>query len=75
MRTLWSEERVDLEGEYYRTVRATIYDRPDKEIPLINQCCRAHEYQEGQGVHDESVPLWATPPRRSWSLPRSAALI
>ena len=30
MRRLWSEERVDFEGEYYRTEKATIYDRPDE---------------------------------------------
>jgi coenzyme F420-dependent glucose-6-phosphate dehydrogenase len=31
---LWSEERVDFEGEYYKTVRATIYDRPQQPIPI-----------------------------------------
>jgi coenzyme F420-dependent glucose-6-phosphate dehydrogenase len=31
---LWTEERVDFEGEYYRTVRATIYDRPEQPIPV-----------------------------------------
>jgi coenzyme F420-dependent glucose-6-phosphate dehydrogenase len=34
MRRLWSEERVDFEGEYYRTVRATIYDRPEEPVPV-----------------------------------------
>jgi coenzyme F420-dependent glucose-6-phosphate dehydrogenase len=34
MRRLWNEERVDFEGEYYRTVRATIYERPETEIPI-----------------------------------------
>jgi coenzyme F420-dependent glucose-6-phosphate dehydrogenase len=34
IRTLWSEERVTFEGEYYRTDRATIYDRPDEPIPI-----------------------------------------
>jgi len=34
MRRLWSEERVDFEGEYYRTIRATIYDRPDEPVPI-----------------------------------------
>ena len=28
IRRLWTEERVTFEGEYYRTDRATIYDRP-----------------------------------------------
>jgi coenzyme F420-dependent glucose-6-phosphate dehydrogenase len=34
MRALWSNERVDFEGEYYRTVRATLYDRPDEPVPV-----------------------------------------
>lgn len=29
IRRLWTEERVDFEGEYYRTERATIYERPE----------------------------------------------
>ncbi|CAB4878668.1 unannotated protein [freshwater metagenome] len=31
---LWREERVDFEGEYYRTSRATIYDRPQVPVPI-----------------------------------------
>jgi len=34
IRRLWSEERVDFEGEYYTTQRATIYDRPDEPVPI-----------------------------------------
>ena len=34
IRRLWSEERVSFEGEYYRTDRATIYDRPQEAIPI-----------------------------------------
>ena len=34
IRRLWTEERVDFEGEYYRTEKATIYDRPDEPIPI-----------------------------------------
>jgi len=34
MRRLWSEERVTFEGEYYRTRNATIYDRPDRMVPI-----------------------------------------
>ncbi|MGI8623417.1 MAG: TIGR03557 family F420-dependent LLM class oxidoreductase [Solirubrobacteraceae bacterium] len=34
IKTLWSEERVDFEGEYYRTEKATIYDRPDAPVPI-----------------------------------------
>ncbi|MDP9433756.1 MAG: glucose-6-phosphate dehydrogenase (coenzyme-F420) [Actinomycetota bacterium] len=34
IRRLWSEERVDFEGEYYRTSGATIYDRPEDQVPI-----------------------------------------
>jgi len=34
MRQLWTEDRVNFEGEYYRTEQATIYDRPDEPIPV-----------------------------------------
>jgi coenzyme F420-dependent glucose-6-phosphate dehydrogenase len=34
IRELWREERVDFEGEYYRTSQATIYDRPDEPVPI-----------------------------------------
>jgi coenzyme F420-dependent glucose-6-phosphate dehydrogenase len=34
IRRLWSEERVTFEGEYYRTDRATVYDRPEQPVPI-----------------------------------------
>jgi coenzyme F420-dependent glucose-6-phosphate dehydrogenase len=34
IRTLWAEERVSFEGTYYRTEKATIYDRPEHAVPL-----------------------------------------
>ena len=34
IRTLWRGERISFEGEYYKTEKATIYDRPDVEIPI-----------------------------------------
>jgi coenzyme F420-dependent glucose-6-phosphate dehydrogenase len=34
IRELWTEERVTFEGEYYRTDRATVYDRPDEPVPI-----------------------------------------
>jgi coenzyme F420-dependent glucose-6-phosphate dehydrogenase len=34
IRRLWSEERVTFDGEYYRTDRATVYDRPDERVPI-----------------------------------------
>lgn len=34
IRQLWTDERVTFEGEYFRTDKATIYDRPDTPVPL-----------------------------------------
>jgi len=34
MRALWTGDRVSFEGEYYHTVDASIYDRPDTPIPI-----------------------------------------
>lgn len=34
IRRLWSEERVTFDGEYYRTDRATVYDRPETPVPI-----------------------------------------
>ena len=34
IRLLWREERVDYEGRFYRTERATIYDRPGDPVPI-----------------------------------------
>jgi coenzyme F420-dependent glucose-6-phosphate dehydrogenase len=34
MRQLWTGDRVSFEGEYYTTVDASIYDRPDVPIPV-----------------------------------------
>ncbi|MGQ0624565.1 MAG: glucose-6-phosphate dehydrogenase (coenzyme-F420) [Sporichthyaceae bacterium] len=34
MRELWTRERVDFDGEYYSCVGATIYDRPERPIPI-----------------------------------------
>jgi coenzyme F420-dependent glucose-6-phosphate dehydrogenase len=31
---LWTEERVTYEGEYFKTERATIYDRPEHPVPI-----------------------------------------
>ena len=35
IRQLWAEDRVTFEGDYYQTVNATIYDRPDEKVPLF----------------------------------------
>jgi coenzyme F420-dependent glucose-6-phosphate dehydrogenase len=34
IRLLWTEERVDFEGEWYRASNATVYDRPDEPVPI-----------------------------------------
>jgi coenzyme F420-dependent glucose-6-phosphate dehydrogenase len=34
MRKLWSEERVTFEGQYYKTEKATLYDRPSTPVPI-----------------------------------------
>ena len=34
MRQLWTEDRVSFDGEYYQTVDASIYDRPETPIPV-----------------------------------------
>ncbi len=34
MRRLWTEDRVDFDGEYYSTHGASIYDRPDVPVPV-----------------------------------------
>lgn len=34
IRELWTGERVSFEGTYYRTVKATIYDRPADPVPI-----------------------------------------
>lgn len=32
---LWREDRVDFDGEYYETRRATIYDKPAEPLPIF----------------------------------------
>jgi coenzyme F420-dependent glucose-6-phosphate dehydrogenase len=34
IKQLWTDERVDFAGEYYRTDKATIYDRPKRPVPI-----------------------------------------
>jgi coenzyme F420-dependent glucose-6-phosphate dehydrogenase len=34
IRLLWTEDRVSFEGEYYKTVNATIYDKPVEPVPI-----------------------------------------
>ena len=32
--TLWTEDRVSFEGQFYRTESATIYDKPKQKVPI-----------------------------------------
>lgn len=34
IRQLWSEDRVNFHGEYFKTENATIYDKPEKMVPI-----------------------------------------
>jgi len=34
IRQLWSEERVSFQGQYYRTEKATLYDKPASMLPI-----------------------------------------
>jgi coenzyme F420-dependent glucose-6-phosphate dehydrogenase len=34
IRRLWTEERVTFDGQFFRTDRATVYNRPEQPVPL-----------------------------------------
>lgn len=34
IRTLWTEDRVSFDGDFYRTENATVYDRPQTPVPI-----------------------------------------
>lgn len=34
MRELWTDDEVTFDGEYYRTVAATVYDKPETPVPV-----------------------------------------
>jgi coenzyme F420-dependent glucose-6-phosphate dehydrogenase len=34
IRTLWEEDRVDFEGDFFTLRRATVYDKPDQPVPI-----------------------------------------
>ena len=34
MRQLWTEDEVTFDGEFYRTVNATVYDKPETPVPV-----------------------------------------
>jgi coenzyme F420-dependent glucose-6-phosphate dehydrogenase len=53
IRTLWTEDRVTFEGEYYKTVSATIYDKPEQPVPIYigasGPLATRYAGQEGDG--------------------------
>ncbi len=70
IRTLWRGERVTFEGEYYKTEKATIYDRPDVEVPIYVAAAGAlvakyagrtgrrlhlHQRQEARALHRDAA--------------------
>ena len=50
MRALWTSERVDFDGEYYRTEKATIYDRPDEPVPVYIAASAARSISTGSSI-------------------------
>jgi coenzyme F420-dependent glucose-6-phosphate dehydrogenase len=34
IRQLWTEDRVTFEGDFYKTINATIYDKPETPVPI-----------------------------------------
>ena len=50
MRALWTSERVDFDGEYYRTEKATIYDRPDVPVPVYIAASAARSISIGSSM-------------------------
>ncbi len=62
MRRLWSEERLSFEGQYYRTATATIYDRPDKPVPIYIAAAGAlvakYAGRQGDGFICTSGKAW-----------------
>jgi coenzyme F420-dependent glucose-6-phosphate dehydrogenase len=34
IRTLWREDNVTFDGDYYRTINATVFDKPEHEVPI-----------------------------------------
>jgi coenzyme F420-dependent glucose-6-phosphate dehydrogenase len=35
IRRLWREDNVSFDGEYYTTVNATVFDKPEQEVPIF----------------------------------------
>jgi len=62
IRRLWTEEKLTFEGQYYRTANATIYDRPDKPVPIYIAAAGAlvakYAGRQGDGFICTSGKAW-----------------
>jgi coenzyme F420-dependent glucose-6-phosphate dehydrogenase len=62
IRKLWSEERVSFEGQYYKTEKATIYDKPDVPVPIYVAAAGAlvakYAGRQGDGFICTSGKAW-----------------
>ncbi len=54
IQTLWTSDRVTFEGTYYRTRKATIYDRPDTPIPIYIAAAGASAARLAGRIADET---------------------
>lgn len=59
---LWSEERVSHAGQFYKTENATIYDRPEKPVPIYiagaGPVMAKFAGEQGQGFMCTSGKKW-----------------
>jgi coenzyme F420-dependent glucose-6-phosphate dehydrogenase len=62
IRRLWSQERVTAEGPYYKTRDATIYDKPDVQVPIYVAAAGAlvakYAGRQGDGFICTSGKAW-----------------
>ncbi len=67
IKQLWAQERVSFEGQYYRTDKATIYDRPDHPVPIYLASARRRPGTRGgraTGTSRRRVRRRSCTPRR-----------
>jgi coenzyme F420-dependent glucose-6-phosphate dehydrogenase len=58
---LWREERVTFQGRWYRTRRATIYDRPPEPLPILVAAAGAHSARAVGAVGDGFITTSGKP--------------
>jgi coenzyme F420-dependent glucose-6-phosphate dehydrogenase len=62
IRQLWSEDRVSFEGQYYKTEKATIYDKPARPVPIYVAAAGAlvakYAGRQGDGFICTSGKAW-----------------